>query len=59
MDKVLMIKSTSNIQFLEAARALDHPVRLQIMNLLADGGKNITEIAEALDLTIYNNILNH
>lgn len=51
MDKVLMIKSTSNIQFLEAARALDHPVRLQIMNLLADGGKNITEIAEALDLT--------
>lgn len=51
MDKVLTIKSTSNIQFLDVARALDHPVRLQIMNLLASGGKNITEIAEALELT--------
>jgi DNA-binding transcriptional ArsR family regulator len=38
----------------EKLRALSEPVRLQIVDLLCDGQKNVTEISEALSLELVN-----
>lgn len=38
----------------EKLRALSEPVRLQIVDLLLDGERSVTEIAEALGLEIVN-----